>query len=137
MTAAGVLARVPGVLLLAPLLAVGALLPGVGHPPAELTAGSVGMRHEAFGQRAVAVRCGDRLRLQNTSRWVHIIGTGSTGMFTTNPHSPVKTRALLQTDQSVTTGSWQVPGPHRLTCAVHPEMNLTVIVADCSRPAAG
>ena len=77
MTAAGVLARVPGVLLLAPLLAVGALLPGVGHPPAELTAGSVGMRHEAIGQRAVAVRCGDRLRQQNTSRWVHTIGTGS------------------------------------------------------------
>lgn len=59
MTAAGVLARVPGVLLLAPLLAVGALLPGVGHPPAELIAGSVGMRHEAIGQRAVAVRCSD------------------------------------------------------------------------------
>ena len=38
------------------------------------------------------------------------------------------TRILMQTDDTYTTPPWNVPGTYWLTCGVHPEMTVKVVV---------
>lgn len=122
----------PRVLLAVPLVVAGMYLPATGHDPAPPAPGALGMSHEHFQREKVTVACGDTLALTNNSRWVHIIGPGKEGVLIDAPHGvPVTQRFLLETGQSQTTGRWTVPGDYHLTCAVHPEMTVEVVVTGC------
>jgi plastocyanin len=122
----------PRILLAVPLLAAGILLPAVGSDPTPPSAGVLGMEHEAFATDQVTVKCGDTLPMVNDSRFVHIIGPGQGGLLTDAPKGvPVTTRKLVETNDSYTTGKWTVPGQYFLTCSVHPEMTVKVVVTDC------
>jgi plastocyanin len=123
---------IPKILLIVPLLVAGMYLPAAGPTPASAPIGVLGMTHEHFTQDKVTVKCGERLSMVNTSRWVHIIGPGRDGVLTpASTAVPVTRRVLLQTSDSYTTGRWTTPGEYHLTCAVHPEMTVDVVVTGC------
>jgi plastocyanin len=122
----------PRILLAVPLLVAGIVLPAAGSDPTPASAGVLGMEHEAFATDQVTVKCGDTLPMVNDSRFVHIIGPGQGGLLTAAPKGvPVTTRKLVETNDSYTTGTWTVPGQYFLTCSVHPEMTVKVVVTDC------
>jgi plastocyanin len=123
---------VPRIAVLVPLLVGGLLLPAAGAPPAPPPPGTLGMEHEVFSRDEVTVHCGEPLTMQNDSRFLHIIGPGRDGLLTPAPDVPVPKRELLETDDTYTTGIWTTPGVHYLTCSIHPEMTVAVLVRGCS-----
>lgn len=122
----------PRIAVAVPMLLAGLLIPAVGQQPGKPPARTLGMAHEAFSRTAVTVDCGQPLRMQNDSRWVHIIGPGRHGLLTAADDGPVRQRELLQTGDVYTTGAWNTPGVHYLTCSVHPEMTVKVVVRPCT-----
>ena len=54
---------VPRILLLVPLLLLGMYLPAAGAAPPKPPAGVLGMVHEGFSTKQVAVSCGDTLTM--------------------------------------------------------------------------
>jgi plastocyanin len=122
---------IPRILFVVPLLLAGMYLPALGADPAPPPSGVLGMRHEAFDRKDVTVHCGDTLTMQNDSRWVHIIGPGQDGLLVPAEGVPVTSRRLTQTGDVYTTGAWTTPGTYYLTCSVHPEMTVKVVVTGC------
>jgi plastocyanin len=120
----------PRILLVVPLLAAGVWLPAAGADPTPAPAGVLGMDHQYFAKDQVTVKCGDSLSMVNDSRWVHIIGPGEGGHISPVPPGVPVTRELVETNDSYTTGSWNVPGKYSLTCSVHPDMTVKVVVTD-------
>jgi len=118
----------PRILFAVPLVAAGALVPALGHAPTRPAPGVLGMTHEGFDRKQVVVGCGQSLTMRNNSRYVHIIGPGTDGVLKQDPKGAVTRRALLETNDVLTTAAWRTPGVHYLTCAVHPEMTVKVIV---------
>jgi plastocyanin len=127
----------PRILLAVPLLAAGVLVPALGHSPVRPAAGVLGMTHEEFDRKEITLDCGQSLTMRNNSRYVHIIGPGRGGLLQQDASGPVRGRALLETDDVLTTGPWRTPGVHYLTCAVHPEMTVKVVVEGCCCEATG
>jgi plastocyanin len=125
---------VPRIFVAVPLLVAGMFLPAAGAEPAKPPAGIMGMLHEAFAPKEWTVSCGKTLTMVNNSRWVHIIGPGEDGLLGTDKNVPVPRRQLLETDDTYTTGAWNTPGTYHLTCSVHPEMTVKVVVTDCCCP---
>jgi plastocyanin len=123
---------IPRIAVMVPLLLAGMYLPAAGAQPKVPPAGTLGMGHEGFSQDEITVGCGQRLTMQNDSRWVHIIVPGREGLADPDPTSPVTQRLLLATDDVVTTAAWNSPGVHYLTCSVHPEMTVKVTVRGCA-----
>ena len=119
---------VPRIAVVVPLLLAGLFVPAAGADPETPPSGTVGMVHEDFSEDAVTIDCGSTLRMQNNSRWVHVIGPGQDGQLAPDETSPVTGRHLLETNGVLTTGAWTSPGVHYLTCPVHPEMTIKVIV---------
>lgn len=122
----------PRMLLAVPLIAAGIYLPAAGADPRPAPANVLGMSHLDFATEKVTLRCGDTLSMVNNSRWVHIIGPGKDGTLVAAPHGvPVTQRKLIETNGTYTTGKWTVPGDYTLTCSVHPDMTVEVVVTDC------
>lgn len=119
---------VPPVLLAVPLVAAGLLLPAVGAPLHKPAADVLGMRHEHFDRSEITLRRGQVLRLQNDSRWIHIIGAGRDGRLQTPGRAPVQDLRLMEQNATYVTGRWTRPGTYYLTCSVHPEMTVKVVV---------
>lgn len=119
---------VPRVLFVVPLLVAGIVIPAAGAAPARAPSGTVGMVHEAFATDSVTVQCGHTLTFVNSSRFVHIIGAGRDGTLAEAAGVPLTGRRLMETDDRYVTGRWSKPGTYYLTCSVHPEMNLKVVV---------
>jgi plastocyanin len=122
---------VPRILALVPLLVAGMYLPPFGPALAKPPAGVLGMSHEKFSSDDVTVKCGDTLTMENNSHWAHIIGPGQDGLLEEAAGVPVVRRALMEATDVYTTGAWDTPGTFYLTCAVHPKMNVKVVVTGC------
>ncbi|MCU1681967.1 MAG: hypothetical protein JWQ81_2706 [Amycolatopsis sp.] len=122
---------IPRILFCVPLLALGLFLPALGPDLATPAAGTVGMAHEVFTTETLTVHQGATLTLVNNSRWMHTIGPGRDGKLTDNAAVPLAGRRLMQTNDVETTGKWNTPGTYYLTCSVHPEMTVKVIVTEC------
>lgn len=118
---------VPRILFVIPLIAAGMYLPAIGAPD-KLPAGDLGMVHEAFASDEITVQCGHTLTMVNNSHWVHIIGPGKDGTLSAEAGVPIATRQLMQTNDVYTTGAWNTPGTYYVTCSVHPEMTVKVVV---------
>jgi plastocyanin len=121
----------PRILLVVPLLVAGMYLPAAGPAVAKPSAGVLGMVHQGFSTTSVSVNCGQTLTMQNDSRWVHIIGAGKGGLLIPNKDVPVLDRQLMETNDVYTTGAWDTPGTFYLTCSVHPDMTVKVVVSGC------
>jgi len=127
----------PRILLALPLLAAGAFLPALGSEPAAPAAGVVGMEHELFSVNEVTVRQGDTLTFVNNSRWLHIIGPGQGGTLEEIKGVPMHERVLTAIDDTYTTARWDQPGTYYMTCSIHPDMTVKVIVNECGCCASG
>jgi plastocyanin len=120
---------VPRILFVVPGLLAGLLIPAFNAAPRPLPAGAVGMVSTDFGRDVVKIHEGARITLVNNSNVVHVIGPGNNGrIIGTEPHVPVVGFHLMQTNSVYTTPPWMTPGTYYLTCSVHPDMTLKVIV---------
>ncbi|MFI6596914.1 hypothetical protein ACIBHX_11705 [Nonomuraea sp. NPDC050536] len=128
---------IPRILFALPLLAAGLFMPALGAEPAKPPSGVLGMEHEEFSSKVVTVRQGGRLTMANSSRWVHIIGAGRDGHVVDAKGVPMTGLKLMETDDVASTGTWTTPGTFYLTCSVHPEMTVKVIVTPCGCCSAG
>jgi plastocyanin len=120
----------PRILIAVPLIAAGAFLPAAGPAPAKAPAGAVGMGHEVFTTKEVRIHRGDALTFVNDSRYMHIIGPGKDGTLAEADGEPMHRRVLMQANASYTTPPFNVPGTYYITCSMHPEMTVMVVVAD-------
>jgi len=118
----------PKILIGVSLLVGGMYLPPfsatVHHAPAD----AVGMKHEGFTTDVITIHRGQTITFTNDSRYIHIVGPGHKAHLTVPDKEPVSPRVLLERNQSYTTAAWNTPGTYQMTCTVHPEMNLKVIV---------
>ncbi len=121
---------VPRILLLVPLLAAGALLPAFGPAPDEPPSGALGMGHLDYTSETVTLHVGDTLTMANNSRWAHTVGPGRGGSVRAADGVPMTGFTLMQTNDLFTTGRWNTPGTFYLTCSVHPDMTVRVVVAN-------
>lgn len=121
---------VPRILFVIPLLLGGMYLPAATHPHKPPT-NVLGMRHEAFASKDVTVKCGQTLTMQNDSNWVHIIGPGKDGLLVPAAGVPITERKLTERNDVYETGVWKTPGVFYVTCSIHPEMTVKVVVTGC------
>lgn len=119
---------VPRILFAVPALLIGMVLPTAGPAIKKPANDVLGMTHEGYSTENVAVHRGDTLTMQNSSRFAHTIGPGKDAHLADAAGIPVSGPHLVQTNQTFTTGRWNTPGTYELTCSVHPEMNVTVVV---------
>lgn len=115
------------------LIGVSLLVGGMYLPPFSASVhaspnGAIGMKHEGFSSEVITIHQGQTITFANDSRWIHIVGPGHKAHLTVPDKEPVSPRVLLERNQTYTTGSWNTPGTYNITCTVHPEMNLKVIV---------
>jgi plastocyanin len=119
----------PRVLWVVPGLLAGLLIPAVIVAPKPRPAGAVGMIDQMFARKVVTIHRGERITLVNNSRFVHVVGPGRDGhIISPEPGVPVFGWHLMQTNSVFTTPPWETLGTHYLTCSVHPEMTLKVVV---------
>jgi plastocyanin len=112
------------------LLLAGAFLPGLASEPAKPPPGAIGMDHEVFTTKEVTVHRGETVTLVNNSHWAHIIGPGRDGSLEEAAGVPMHERVLTETNDHYTTAQWNEPGTYYLTCSMHPEMTVKVVVTD-------
>ena len=120
----------PRILIAVPLLAVGAFFPAVGPEPKATPPGVVGMVHEDFAVDEVTVHRGDTLTFTNNSRYMHIIGPGQDGALVQADGSPVRGRVLMPTNDTYITPPFEVLGTYYVTCPMHPEMTVKIVVTE-------
>ena len=120
----------PRILLALPLVVAGAFLPAAGTAPAKAPAGAVGMVHEDFSTKDVTLHRGQTLTFVNDSRYMHIIGPGRDGTLAEADGESMRSRVLMATGSTYTTPPFDVPGTYYITCSMHPEMTVKVVVTD-------
>jgi plastocyanin len=131
-----VLTRVPRIFLVVPGILAGIFLPAVivttpnATPPNTAKVTFIGMSFMDFtGPDTVTIHRGQYLTFVDTSRNIHEIGPGQNGRITTPVRGePLIGFHLMQTNDVYKTGPWLTPGTFYVTCAIHPMMNLTVVV---------
>lgn len=120
----------PRILLVVPFLIAGAFAPALGAEPDAPPAGALGMSHTDYIGDLVTLKVGDTLTLANNSRWAHTVGAGRGGSVADVSGVPITGFTLMQTNDLFTTGRWNTPGTFYLTCSVHPDMTVKVVVAE-------
>ena len=125
--------KIPRILVGGALIAAGLFLPALSTPqPAP--AGTVGMEHEKFtGPDTVTIPRGGSVTFFNSSGWLHLIGPGDKGQFASNadvPHLGDYGVFNSETGDTFVAGPWNKPGTYQITCQLHREMNLTVVVTE-------
>ena len=120
---------VPRILFAVPVVLIGTLLPSAGAHIKAPTAGALGMGHEHFTSTVVTIHRGQTLTLANNSRFMHTVGPGQDGTIAPTDQVPMS-RKMMETNNTFTTGRWNTVGTYYLTCSVHPEMNVKVIVTN-------
>jgi hypothetical protein len=120
---------VPRVLFVIPGVLAGLLIPALTAAPHKPPPGAVGMISDDFARDVVTIHRDTRITLVNDSRFVHIIGPGRGGRIVSPaPGVPVTGWHQLQTGNVYVTPPWQKLGTFYLTCSVHPDMTIKVIV---------
>ena len=123
---------VPKVVFAVPLVVLGAVAPGLTHDePLPRRPNLVGMEQVAFDRDVIRIHRGQQIQFVNNSNFLHVIAPGDRARVTaadgTPSFGPDEVRSMPRGDPYVT-GPWETPGSYRVTCTLHPEMNLDVIV---------
>ena len=121
---------VPRILFVVPGILAGILVPTVivsGPKPAPPN--TVGMSFMDFSKDVVTLHRGEWLTLVNSSRNIHAIGPGQNGQIVSPvPGEPMAGFHMVESNGAYKTGPWLTPGTFHVTCSIHPDMNLTVVV---------
>jgi hypothetical protein len=123
--------QLPRVLFVVPGILAGIIVPAVVvGTPKPTPPNTIGMTFTDFaGADTVYLHRGQYLTFVDSSRNIHEIGPGQNGHITSAVRGePMIGFHLMQTNTVDKTGPWMVPGKYYVTCAVHPTMNLTVVV---------
>jgi plastocyanin len=121
--------RIPRILFVVPGLLAGLLVPALQSSPKPLPAGAVGMITDDFAKDVVTIHEGQRLTLFNNSTVIHVIGTGKNGVVTgSEKNVPITGFHVMPVNSVYRTPPWKTPGTYWVTCSVHPDMTLKVIV---------
>jgi plastocyanin len=115
-----------------PLVVLGAALPAMTDQAAlPQRPNVVGMAQEAFDRETLTIRQGERVEFINNSNFLHVLAPGHKARVTDDPAVPTfgadNVRSMSRGKPFVT-GAWETPGSYQLTCTLHPEMNITVVV---------
>ena len=118
-------------LLFLAMIVVPLLLVNPPSEPEKTHDGSVSMGHEEFGTRHLTVHVGSSIVLRNSSHWLHVIVPGVGAHITGQPGLPslgTQDAHISESGDVFRYGPFDTAGHYRLTCSLHPEMNLTVDV---------
>jgi plastocyanin len=123
---------VPKFVWAVPFVVLGAVVPGLTHhEPLPRRPNLVGMGQVTFDRDAITIDQGDQLEFVNNSNFLHVIGPGDQARITATVDAPSfgadDVRTMPRGDPFVT-GPWTKPGTYEVTCTLHPEMNLRVVV---------
>jgi plastocyanin len=124
--------QIPKILFVVPALAAAALLPGLSSKLPAPGENQVGMTQEAFAEDTVTIVAGSTLTFVNNSHFLHVLAPGEEARLTAQDGVPrfddrYNTHIAEAGDQYTTT-TWNSPGTYHLTCTLHPEMTITVLV---------
>jgi plastocyanin len=124
--------KVPAIFGGVVLIAIGVAAPSALPQPKPAPPGAVGMEHEKFtGADTITIARGGSVTFYNNSSWLHVIGPGDEGRLKSEPGAPYlgdRGVFISETDDTFVAGPWNTPGTYHITCQLHPEMNVTVIV---------
>src|SRR6478609_610624 len=124
--------RFPAVLLVVPVIGAGLLFPVFDADVADPAPGQVGMTEEDYSTETVTVKVGEPLTFINNSHFLHVLKPGLDARTENQAGMPAMDDAygthVSETGNVYTTKSWDTPGTYHLTCTLHPEMNVDVVV---------
>lgn len=124
---------VPRILFAVPFLVLGAAAPALAHttPAPSGHSNLVGMRQESFSTDTVTLHVGEPLQLFNDSNFLHVVAPGQDARVADQPGEPrFGSRDVVSVPRGTAyqTLTWGAPGTYHVTCTLHPDMNLTVVV---------
>lgn len=124
--------RFPAVLLLVPALVGAVWISDLQDAGTALSAGDIGMTEDNYSTQTVTVRVGEPLTFVNNSHFLHVLVPGTDARTMNQPGMPGMDDAygthVSETGDVYKTKSWATPGTYHLTCTLHPEMNVDVVV---------
>jgi plastocyanin len=124
---------VPRILFAVPFLVLGAAAPALAHTtsaPADRS-NLVGMRQESFSKDTVTLHVGEPLELFNDSNFLHVVAPGQDARVSDQAGEPrfgARDVVSVPRGTAYQTLTWGAPGVYHVTCTLHPDMNLTVVV---------
>jgi plastocyanin len=126
------MAAVPRFVLAVPLVVFGAVVPGLTRQePLPRRPNLVGMEQVAFDREVITIHQGQQIEFVNNSNFLHVIAPGNRARVSDGvgmpSFGPDDVRSMPRGDPFLT-APWETPGSYQLTCTLHPEMNLDVIV---------
>lgn len=124
--------RLPAVLLLIPAVAGALWVSTLQSDPPAPAADQIGMTEENYSTQTVTIRAGQPLTFVNNSHFLHVLTPGTDARTMNQAGMPGMDDAygthVSETGDVYTTKSWDTPGTYHLTCTLHPEMNVDVVV---------
>jgi plastocyanin len=97
--------------------------------PKPAPSNTVGMTNMDFSKDVVTLHRGQYLTFVDSSHNIHEVGPGQNGLVVSPVRGePLTGFRLMVTNSVYKTGPWLTTGTFYVTCAVHPMMNLTVVV---------
>jgi plastocyanin len=122
----------PKMVFAVPLVVLGAVAPGLTNDtPLPSRPNVVGMAQESFDRQTITIRQGQHVEFVNNSNFLHVLALGHNARVTNDPATPsfgADNVRSMPRGKPFVTGAWRTPGSFQLTCTLHPEMNMTVLV---------
>jgi plastocyanin len=124
--------RLPAVLLLVPALGAAFLLSASNGHQSGPSPGQVGMTQEDYSTPKVTIKVGEPLTFINNSHFLHVLVPGTDARTVDQAGMPPMDDAygthVSEAGNVYTTKRWNLPGTYHLTCTLHPEMNIDIVV---------
>ena len=122
----------PRVVLAVPLVVLGAVAPSwTDADPLPRRSNLVGMEQVRFDRDVIRIRQGQIIEFVNNSNFLHVLAPGDRARVSeavgVPSFGPDNVRSMPR-GEPFATGPWDTPGTFQLTCTLHPEMNLDVLV---------
>ena len=123
---------IPRFVVAVPIVVIGALAPSLtDEDPLPRRPNLVGMEQVEFDRETVTIRPGQQIQFVNNSNFLHVLAPGDRARVADEAgvpdFGPDDVRSMSRGDPFVT-DAWTEPGTYQLTCTLHPEMNLDVVV---------
>jgi plastocyanin len=125
---------VPKFFVAAPLLLAGIFAPAlVSAPELPDRPNVVGMRQADFDRTSITLHAGDELEVVNTSLFLHTVAPGSGALVKYQDGMPrigadSRQIVVMPRGRDYQTYKWNTPGTYHLTCTLHTDMTMTVVV---------
>jgi plastocyanin len=128
-------------LLVAGVIAVGLFVPGLTSAFAVPKGPDVvGMVQTDFNRGTITLRAGQRLELVNNSNFLHVVTLGWNGKIEPQRGAPrfggYSGLVTMPHGRVFWTPPWTTPGVYYVTCTIHTDMNLKVVVVGARAPLA-